>query len=111
MGLGAVEPVLDLAALRARIEGIEERLEALGPGLLADQGVRIIAGSGRLVGPHEVAVTPNDGGAVEVLPADTVVLATGSRPADPRLRPHRRRPGAHHPRRLPAARAARRTWS
>jgi dihydrolipoamide dehydrogenase len=87
MGLGAVEPVLDFAALRARIDGIEQRLEGSVRGLLDDQGVRIIAGSGRLVGPNEVAVTPNDGGAVEVLPADTVVLATGSRPRVPDFAP------------------------
>jgi dihydrolipoamide dehydrogenase len=87
MGLGAVDPVLDLAALRTRIEGIEQRLEGSVRGLLADQGVRIIAGSGRLVGPHEVEVTPNDGSGAEVLPADTVVLATGSRPRIPDFAP------------------------
>jgi dihydrolipoamide dehydrogenase len=87
MGLGAVEPVLDFAALRARIEGIEQRLEGSVRGLLADQGVRIIPGTGRLTGPHEVAVTPNDGGPTETLAADTVVLATGSRPRIPDFAP------------------------
>ncbi|MBA2625611.1 MAG: FAD-dependent oxidoreductase [Acidimicrobiia bacterium] len=83
MGLGAVEPVLDLDGLRDRIGGIEDRLEQSVSSLLADQGVRIIAGTGRLVGSHEVEVTPLDGGAPEVIPADTVVLATGSRPRIP----------------------------
>jgi dihydrolipoamide dehydrogenase len=83
MGLGAVEPVLDLDGLRDRIGGIEDRLERSVSGLLADQGVRIIAGRGRLVGPHEVEATPLDGGAPEIIAADTVVLATGSRPRIP----------------------------
>jgi dihydrolipoamide dehydrogenase len=87
MGLGPVDAVLDLPALRARIQGIEERLEGSVRGLLADQGVRIIPGSGRLTGPHEVEVTPLDGGAVETLAADTVVLATGSRPRIPDFAP------------------------
>ena len=83
MGLGAVEPSLDLDALRERIAGIEGRLERSVAGLLANQGVRMVAGRGRLLGPHEVEVTPNDGGASEVLEADTIVLSTGSRPRIP----------------------------
>jgi dihydrolipoamide dehydrogenase len=87
MGLVEVAPALDLAALRDRIAGIEDRLERSVRGLLDDQGVRTIAGTGRLVGPHEVEVTPNDGGAPEVVEADTVVLSTGSRPRIPAFAP------------------------
>src|SRR4051794_28522587 len=69
MGLETVVPALDLAALRSRIDAIEDRLERNVRGLLDDQGVRTIAGSGRLVGPHEIEVTPNDGGPTEVVEA------------------------------------------
>ncbi len=87
MGLGAVEPSLDLAALRSRIAGIEDQLERSVSGLLASQGVRIVAGTGRLIGPHQVEVTRAAGGAPEVLEADTVVLSTGSRPRIPDFAP------------------------
>ncbi|MGI8938803.1 MAG: dihydrolipoyl dehydrogenase family protein [Iamia sp.] len=87
MGLGEVEPSLDLAALRSRIAGIEDQLERSVSGLLASQGVRIVAGTGRMVGPHQVEVTPEDGGPSEVLEADTVVLSTGSRPRIPDFAP------------------------
>jgi dihydrolipoamide dehydrogenase len=87
MGLAPVEPTLDLDALRDRIAAIEDRLEGSVSGLLKDQGVRTMAGSGRLVGSHHVEVTPNDGGASEVLEADTIVLSTGSRPRIPDFAP------------------------
>ncbi|WCO68595.1 FAD-dependent oxidoreductase [Iamia majanohamensis] len=87
MGLGEVEPSVDLAALRARIAGIEDQLERSVSGLLASQGVRIVSGTGRLVGPHRVEVTPHGDGRVEVIEADTVVLSTGSRPRIPDFAP------------------------
>ncbi|QYG92405.1 FAD-dependent oxidoreductase [Iamia sp. SCSIO 61187] len=87
MGLAPVEPTLNLDALRNRIAAIEDRLEGSVSGLLKDQGVRTIAGTGRLVGSHQVEVTPNDGGATEVLEADTIVLSTGSRPRIPAFAP------------------------
>ncbi len=82
MGLRAVHADLDFDALRARISGIEDRLESSVTGLLASQSVRMIRGTGRLVGPHEVQVERHDG-QVEQLPADIVVLSTGSRPRIP----------------------------
>ncbi|HYI61182.1 MAG TPA: FAD-dependent oxidoreductase [Acidimicrobiales bacterium] len=83
MGLDPVEPGLDLSGLRDRIDGIEARLERSVTGLLESQGVRIISGTGCFVSPHEVEVTPAGGTEPEVLVADTVVLATGSRPRIP----------------------------
>jgi dihydrolipoamide dehydrogenase len=82
MGLRGVDAHLDFDALRTRIAGIEHRLEHSVSGLLASQGVRLLHGTGRLVGPHEVEVTEVDG-TVSVIPADTVVLSTGSRPRIP----------------------------
>ena len=82
MGLRGVDAHLDFDALRTRIAGIEHRLEHSVSGLLASQGVRLLHGTGRLVGPHEVEVTEVDG-TVSVIPADTVVLSTGCRPHIP----------------------------
>ncbi len=73
---------LDLDALRARVRRIEEHLHRGLVELLGSQGVRIIAGRGRLTGPRSVAVRSADG-AEEHLEADVVVLATGSRPRIP----------------------------
>jgi dihydrolipoamide dehydrogenase len=82
MGLFGVHAEPDFEALRSRIAGIEGRLETSVSGLLESQGVALRKGTGRLVGPHEVEVTHADG-ATEVIGADTVVLATGSRPRIP----------------------------
>ncbi len=82
MGLAEVHAQPDFEALRARIAGIEDRLEASVTSLLQSQGVRLLTGTGRLVGPHEVEVTAPDG-STELVAADTIVLATGSRPRIP----------------------------
>ena len=86
MGLVQVHAEIDFEALRARIAVIEDRLEASVTGLLQRQDVRLIQGTGRLVGPHEVEATTLDG-LTEVIPADVVVLATGSRPRIPAWAP------------------------
>lgn len=81
MGLTDVTAQLDFAALRDRIQSIEDRLESSASTLLRSQGVRVIQGTGRLVGPREViAETPE--GDVE-LEADAILLSTGSRPRIP----------------------------
>jgi len=81
MGLEAAEAQLDEAGLRARIQGIEDRLENNVVQLLRSQGVRMIEGAGRFKGPHEVVVDTADG--VSEITADAVVLSTGSRPRVP----------------------------
>jgi pyruvate/2-oxoglutarate dehydrogenase complex dihydrolipoamide dehydrogenase (E3) component len=81
MGLTPVTASLDLAALKARITGIASRLESDTCRLLTSQGVRMITGSARLVGPHQIVVEGPDGS--EELEADAVLLATGSRPRIP----------------------------
>ncbi len=85
MGLAPVVPELDLGALRARITAIEDRLETDVSRLLQSQGVRILRGHGRLVGPNQVVADTADGPvAVE---ADAVLLSTGSRPRVPEWAP------------------------
>lgn len=63
--------VLSLA--KAQSNDIRSKLEA--------QGIRIIQGSGRLVDAHTVAVARADG-IEEELPADMILLATGTRPRE-----------------------------
>ena len=82
MGLTHASAELDFDALKTRIGSIEDRLRNSVEGLLQSQGVRIMAGSGRLVSPNQVLVTAADG-TDEVLDADIIVLGTGSRPRIP----------------------------
>ena len=81
MGLTDESAALDFDALRARIASIGAHLESSTTSLLESQGVRLIAGTGRLTGAHEVVAETADG-SVE-LEADVVLLATGSRPRIP----------------------------
>ena len=81
MGLTGAAASVDPAALRARIEAIETKLEDGVRGLLDSQGVTILRGTGRLKGPHEVVADTADG--VVELEADAILLATGSRPRLP----------------------------
>jgi len=81
MGLEKMEATLDFGALRERIDGICTHLRSGVSALLDSQGVRIIHGSGRLKGPHEVVAETTDG--IEELDADAILLSTGSRPRIP----------------------------
>ena len=82
MGLTEADVAVDLDALKQRIAAIESRLNRSITGLLESQGVRMVQGSGRLAGPHEVVVETADG-TTEELHADAVLLCTGSRPRIP----------------------------
>ncbi|MBW3556737.1 MAG: FAD-dependent oxidoreductase [Actinobacteria bacterium] len=82
MGLAKLEAELDFDALKHRIGAIEDRLNTSVCGLLSSQGVRIIRGTGRLVGPHCVEAE-EAGGRRHELDADAVLLCTGSRPRVP----------------------------
>jgi NAD(P)H dehydrogenase (quinone) len=81
MGLECVTAQLDFDALRRRIAKIENELEQSTVSLLHDQDVRVIRGTGRLTGPHQVVVETADG-PVE-LEGDAILLCTGSRPRIP----------------------------
>ncbi len=82
MGLATVDVKLDFEALRHRIKHIEGRLEDSVTSLLESQRVRLIEGTGRLVGSHEVEATHADG-TIETIEGDIIVLAAGSRPRVP----------------------------
>jgi dihydrolipoamide dehydrogenase len=81
MGITDVSASLDFDSLRQRIHDIEDKLRRSITGLLESQGVRLVQGTGRLKGPHEVVVDTVDG--LQELEADVVVLSTGSRPRVP----------------------------
>ena len=82
MGLRQLAPALDLAAIKERVAGITERLANSNLALLESQGVRVIAGSGTLVSPHEVEISTREG-AIERVEADAILVSTGSRPRIP----------------------------
>lgn len=81
MGLNHFEAHLEPDTQRKRISEIETHLHESVRTLLESQGVRIIEGTGRMTGPHEV-VAETERGRVE-LEADAVLVATGSRPRVP----------------------------
>jgi pyruvate/2-oxoglutarate dehydrogenase complex dihydrolipoamide dehydrogenase (E3) component len=81
MGLSGPHATLDLERLRKRIQVIEDRLESNIVQLLLSQGVRMIQGTGRLKGPHEIAVETDQG--VSEIEADAILVSTGSRPRVP----------------------------
>lgn len=81
MGLTDVTAHLDFAALRDRIQSIEDRLENSASTLLRSQGVDVVQGTGRLVGPHEVVAETAEG--ERHFEADAILLSTGSRPRIP----------------------------
>ncbi len=81
MGITDTAASLDPVALRERIVRIEEQLRGGVSGLLESQGVRLVAGSGRLTSARTVALDRADG--TEEVEADVVLLATGSRPRIP----------------------------
>ena len=84
MGLRA-DGGVDLDALRERVSSIEQKLHTSIVQLLESQKVRLLRGTGRLKGPHEIVVETSSG--IEELEADFIVIATGSRPRVPEFAP------------------------
>ena len=72
---------LPMMALEERIESIKSRIQSGVENLLSSQGVRMIAGTASLKDEHTVRVQSTAG--VEELPADAILIATGSRPRIP----------------------------
>jgi dihydrolipoamide dehydrogenase len=76
----------DLDELRKRVRSITEKLAKSYDQLLGSQGVRVIKGTGKIAGKHEVLATFMDG-SEEVIVADAILVATGSRPRVPEWAP------------------------
>jgi NAD(P)H dehydrogenase (quinone) len=81
MGLDHVDAAVDPSKLGDRVDKIVTRLNSSLTELLSSQRVRLLSGTGRMLGPHEIEVTTVDGR--EVVPADAVLVSTGSRPRIP----------------------------
>jgi NAD(P)H dehydrogenase (quinone) len=81
MGLEQQKPEVDVEALTERIESIKSRLQHGTTRLLSSQGVEMVHGSARFLGPNEVEITSAEG--VRTVQADAVLVATGSRPRIP----------------------------
>jgi pyruvate/2-oxoglutarate dehydrogenase complex dihydrolipoamide dehydrogenase (E3) component len=81
MGLDRMTAEVDMNALKERVEGIVTKLNGSITDLLKSQRVRMIRGEARLDGPHGVCVETSTG--FEDLPADAVLISTGSRPRVP----------------------------
>ncbi len=83
MGLADDESAhIDMESLKTRVDSIVNKLSSSTVRLLESQKVRMMKGTARMVGPHEVEVTEIDG-TVGRLPADAVLISTGSRPRIP----------------------------
>ncbi len=76
----------DLDELRKRVRSITDKLAKSYDQLLGSQGVRVIKSTGKIVGKHEVLATFVDG-SEEVIVADAILVATGSRPRVPEWAP------------------------
>ncbi len=81
MGLDEIDAEVDMASLRDRVESIVTKLNSSITELLKSQTVRMIRGTAELKGPNEVVVETSDG--LEELPADAILISTGSRPRIP----------------------------
>ena len=80
----AVKPKVEI-----NLQAVNKRLLALAKSqsedmltTLKEQGVRVIAGRGRLDGNHHVVVEPVLGGESERIEAKTIIVATGAHPRD-----------------------------
>jgi NAD(P)H dehydrogenase (quinone) len=82
MGLEQASPEVDTEALTSRIEGIKNHLQHGIVQLLQSQGVRLVSGTARFVGPHSVHVEGVDG-LDEMIEFDNALISTGSRPRIP----------------------------
>ncbi|MFZ9628065.1 MAG: dihydrolipoyl dehydrogenase family protein [Ilumatobacteraceae bacterium] len=81
MGLEQQQAEVDVDALTERIEGIKQHLKSNTTELLTSQGVELLHGSARLVGPNEIEVVTAAG--TRMLEADAVLIATGTSPRIP----------------------------
>lgn len=83
MGLSEEEKAhIDLISLKTRVDDIVNKLSSSTSRLLQSQKVRMVKGTARLTGPHEVEITDTQG-AVSTITADAILISTGSRPRIP----------------------------
>ncbi len=81
MGLSHLDAHLEVDLQRRRIREIEERLRDHVTELLVSQDVRLLHGTARLKGPHQIVV--DTAGGIEEIDADAILISTGTRPRIP----------------------------
>lgn len=81
LGFAADQSPVDLKRLAARIDTIATDLSENTTEVLEDQGVRLIKGRGRFVGPHQAIATTADGD-IDI-EFDVALISTGSAPRVP----------------------------
>ena len=75
----AADAVVDMAAVMDRVQQLAEEQSSDITAKVEKAGIRFVQGVGRLAGREEVEVEAGDGSTTS-LPADIVLVATGSRP-------------------------------
>lgn len=80
-GISTGEISIDVAAMIGRKDQIVKNLTGGVAGLLKANGVTVYEGHGKLLAGKQVEVTKTDG-STEVLAAENVILASGSRPVE-----------------------------
>lgn len=88
LGLGLASGLPLVSELKVDLAAVNDRVVALAQAQSADvleraisDGVRVISGTGRLLGSERVEVALPDGGRQE-LPADVILVATGTTPRE-----------------------------
>ena len=79
-GVAAAFQSVDLAGVGKYKDGIVTALFRGLSGLVDSRGIELIEGTGQLVSPTSVTVTPNGGGPARVVSGTHLVVATGSVP-------------------------------
>ena len=85
MGLEQQDATVDVGRLTERVESIKTKLSDGVATLLGSQGVELVKGSARMVGPHQVEIASEEG--VRVVEADAVLIASGASPRVTATRP------------------------
>ena len=80
-GISVSDVKMDVPAMVARKDQIVKNLTQGVAGLFKHNGVTLVEGSGKLLANKQVEVTAADG-SVQVLEADNVIIASGSRPIE-----------------------------
>ena len=79
-GISVKDAAIDVATMMARKDGIVKKLTGGVTQLFKGNKIASYHGKGRLLARKQVEVTPADGGAVQLLEADNIILASGSVP-------------------------------
>ena len=78
-GITVGEPSFDLGKINAFKSAVVGRLTKGLAGMAKQRGVEVVVGTGKLTGPHTIAVEPSEGGGARSITFESAILAAGSR--------------------------------